>query len=69
MYTYGDMMSDMRKVDPELHDHWKDARPWGCRGAMVVWLDNGRIYKVSKRGTSFVKQPLTEEEVRRKLGV
>lgn len=67
MYTYGNMMREMQESDPELCEHWSDARPWGNRGAMVVWLDDGRIYKVQKVGGRFVKQPLTEEEVVKKF--
>lgn len=69
MYAYGDMMREMQMSDTELREHWSDARPWGSHGAMVVWLDNGMIYKVQKVGNKFVKQPLTNEEVRRKFGL
>lgn len=68
-YTYGDMMREMQEVDDELREHWLDARPWGSHGAMVVWLKNGKIYKVKKNGSRFVKQLLTKEEVERKFNI
>lgn len=68
-YTYRDMMHEMQQTDEELRTLWSDARPWGNHGAMVVWLKDGRIYKVQKAGDKFVKQPLTREEVRKKFGI
>lgn len=68
-YTYGDMMREMQSADAELRENWADARPWGSHGAMVVWLKNGKIYKVQKVGGKFLKQALTKEEVQRKYGL
>lgn len=67
MDTYMDMMAELCDADEEIRGNWFLAQPWGSRGAMVVWLNDGRIYKVQKVGDKFIKQPLTKEDVRRKF--
>lgn len=52
---------------PEHAARIKDYKPWG-RTSIVVWLNNGMMYKVKYiNDTKFIMQIITKEDVDKKF--
>lgn len=67
--TYGELYKEFCEWSPEHAKRVTNYRPWG-RNSIVVWLNNGLIYKVKRCDTNrFVMQKVSEEDINRKFNV
>lgn len=66
--THSEIYDKFCKWSPHHAKMVKEYKPWGST-SIVVWLNNGQAYKVKHiYGDKFVMQPLTIDDINRKLG-
>ena len=67
--TYGELYVEFCNCNPEIGAATIDYRPWG-NNSIVIWLDNGKAYKVKRHSIGrFTMQSVSNDDIRKKFGL